>query len=165
MFTSCCTSCLPTHSNFNLVPFYVFDNKQELGKVQVTLWESTDHFMIAHLWQQQKIKQTISSLILKGFHFSSLYHCRWRCISSELAVSNLPCWPRIGSQGRESIANLFDEAALKCFTSSTFSFFSKLGEKCIISKSIHTIKEICSFALERVISWHKARNVTDDDTK
>lgn len=105
--------------------------------------------------------QIISSLILRGFCFSSLCQFKWKCISSKLAVSNLACWPRIDSQGRESITNLkiCDEAAQKCFTSNTF-FSKNQEEKCIMLKLIHTIKEMCRFALQWVISWHKARNVT-----
>lgn len=66
--------------------------------------------------------------ILKGFHFPSLSKSRRKCISSEVPISHLPCYPRIGSQAWESVTNLkmSDEAAPKCFTSNTFSFsFSK----------------------------------------
>lgn len=50
--------------------------------------------------------QIMSSLILKGFHFPSLFKCRRKCISSEVTISHLPCYPRIGSQAGESITNL-----------------------------------------------------------
>ena len=55
-----------------------------------------------------------------------------KCISSEVTTPHLPCYPRTGSQARESITNLkiSDEAALKCFTSDTvlFPFFKAKQE-------------------------------------
>lgn len=77
--------------------------------------------------QESKLLQMliISSLILRGFHLPSSFKCRKECISSEATISHLPCYPRIGSEARESIAYLkiSDEAALKCLTSNTFFFF------------------------------------------